>query len=555
MAVYIMRKTDKQFKQQVADLVGGEYTFLEPYQGATRKIRVRHNSCGYEYEVLPSNFLRGRRCPKCSNRLQKTPEQFKQEVHKLVGDEYTILTPYTNARTKLKVRHNKCGYEYFVTPNNFLGGNRCPKCYGSFIKSQDQFKREVYKQVGNDYAVLSEYKGAQKYILFKHNKCGYIYKVKPSNFLAGSRCPKCTHSLTMTPTRYKSEFISLVGNEYTMLNSYKDPKTMIKVQHNKCGYVYKVKPYNFLSGNRCPKCAGNLKKTPEQFRKEFSKLVGTEYILLSDYINSSSKIKVRHNECGYEYYVEARAFMQGARCPKCNGGVKKTPEQFEKEFNQLSKGEYTLLSTYKGSHAKIKVRHNKCNYEYWIEAGSFLQRKSCPKCSHRMRITTEMFKKKVADLVGDEYTVLGEYVNNYTKILLKHNVCNRVISIRPSDFRRGQRCKWCYQHGSSHGNDYIARILKKYGVKYIREYKFDGCRDKRKLPFDFYLPDLNTCIEYDGKQHTDKTTKFYSEDIVRHDHIKDKFCKDNGIRLIRIPYTVKGKKAIEQYLKDKGIID
>lgn len=364
-----------------------------------------------------------------------------------------------------------------------------------------------------------------------------------------------------TDAEFKKEAYEKLGNEYVILDKYIGAKHKVRVRHLVCNTVHWMLPSNILRGATCLYCSDKQKgkkqrKSPSRFKKEFNKLVGAEYTLLSNYISMDRKIKVRHNKCNYEYWVKAGSFMQGVRCPKCNGGVKKTPAQFEKEFNQLSKGEYTLLSTYKSSHAKIKVRHNKCNYEYWVEAGSFMQGRRCPKCSHRIKITTDIFKKQVYDVVGDEFTVLGEYQGNHKKILLKHNICNRVVSIRPSDFLLGgQRCKWCYQHSSSHGNDYIARILKKYGIKFTREYKFDGCKDKRKLPFDFYLQGLNTCIEYDGKQHTDKSTIYYSKDVVRHDHIKDKFCKDNGIRLIRIPYTVRDIKDIEKFLMVWGILD
>ena len=46
--------------------------------------------------------------------------------------------------TKIKIRHNKCGYEYEVIPNKFLGkkslnytnGSRCPKCSHKNAKSR-----------------------------------------------------------------------------------------------------------------------------------------------------------------------------------------------------------------------------------------------------------------------------------------------------------------------------------------------------------------------------------------------------------------------------------
>ena len=60
------------------------------------------------------------------------------------------------------------------------------------------------------------------------------------------------------------------------------------------------------------------------------------------------------------------------------------------------------------------------------------------------------------------------------------------------------------------------------------------------MPFDFYLPDYNICIEYDGELHY-KSIDFYGgeEELMKQqnrDNIKTQYCKDNNITLIRIPY-------------------
>jgi len=47
----------------------------------------------------------------------------------------------------------------------------------------------------------------------------------------------------------------------------------------------------------------------------------------------------------------------------------------------------------------------------------------------------------------------------------------------------------------------IREWLETNKVKFISQKWFNSCRDKRPLPFDFYLPDLEMCIEYDGSQH------------------------------------------------------
>lgn len=76
---------------------------------------------------------------------RKTNSQFLKEVYDKVKDEYSFKEEYKNAKTKLEVIHNECGFTFTVSPDNFLNNNtRCPKCAKNF-KNHDIFKFEDYK--------------------------------------------------------------------------------------------------------------------------------------------------------------------------------------------------------------------------------------------------------------------------------------------------------------------------------------------------------------------------------------------------------------------------
>jgi very-short-patch-repair endonuclease len=78
-------------------------------------------------------------------------------------------------------------------------------------------------------------------------------------------------------------------------------------------------------------------------------------------------------------------------------------------------------------------------------------------------------------------------------------------------------------------------------VVYHREYRFSKCKNLQPLPFDFYIPSHNLCIEYDGEQHTIAYEYFGGDDKLKqtkqNDELKTSFCIANNIKLIRIPYT------------------
>lgn len=250
----LKRKTDNDFKKEVFDLVGDEYTFLDTYQGARTKIKVRHNKCGHVYKVTPSHFIEGSCCPYCKGGIKKTNKQFKKEVFNLVVNEYEFLDSYINAYTKIKVKHNKCGSIYKVTPSAFLRGTRCPYCAGNVKKTDIQFKQKVFDLVGDEYTFLDPYVNAKTKLRVKHAQCGNIYKVAPRSFFDGSRCPYCSGYMKKTNAQFKQEVQNLVGGEYEFLDPYINAYTKIRVKHNKCNTVYEVRPYSFLEGYRCPYC-------------------------------------------------------------------------------------------------------------------------------------------------------------------------------------------------------------------------------------------------------------------------------------------------------------
>lgn len=121
--------------------------------------------------------------------------------------------------------------------------------------------------------------------------------------------------------------------------------------------------------------------------------------------------------------------------------------------------------------------------------------------------------------------------------------CGHEWSALPANILKGRGCPKCKL---SRGAKSISQYLKEHDIVYEAEYRFDDCADERQLPFDFYLPELNTAIEYDGEQHFGPV-RFgqYTEDIAlekfeqaqKHDAIKNKYCETHNINLIRIPYT------------------
>ena len=93
---------------------------------------------------------------------------------------------------------------------------------------------------------------------------------------------------------------------------------------------------------------------------------------------------------------------------------------------------------------------------------------------------------------------------------------------------------------NSLGEEKINNILQSLNIKFITQKTFKDLYSDKKYPlyFDFYLPDYNLVIEYQGKQHYEQAEYFGNlEERKRRDQIKRDYCKQNNIKLVEIPYT------------------
>ena len=140
--------------------------------------------------------------------------------------------------------------------------------------------------------------------------------------------------------------------------------------------------------------------------------------------------------------------------------------------------------------------------------------------------------------------LISEYKSSNEKIEIQHISCGHTFEMKYRFFvNMDQRCPKCRL---SKGEEKIKEYLDKNNFKYINEFRINNCRDKRPLPFDFSVEinDQVYLIEYDGIQHFQESFNFESKkeadslnNIIRRDNIKNEYCDNNQIPLLRIKYT------------------
>lgn len=335
-------KDNEDFVQRVKELVGNEYTFLEPYIDSSTKIKVRHNVCGHTYDVRPNNFLNGNRCnnPSCRRKRFAQVKRLKNEtfikrVQNAVGDSYIFLTSYKKSRTKLAYYHVDCGQIHYISPNNFNNGQRCRSCsmVAKGIRERKKTKMRFLAKIKGKYKLLSKYVDVTTPVTLLHLKCNREWTVIPERVLQGSRCSKCYGSDLKTTEEFKQEVYNLVGNEYTVASPYVYNIEKINIIHNKCGYKdWWVTPSNFLKGRRCPKCQEShgeqmvrsiLNKLKIEFvsQKRFSDCRYKQPLPFDFYL---PKFRVAIEYDGEQHYKEIAYFSEdgGLKCRKIRDHIK-----------------------------------------------------------------------------------------------------------------------------------------------------------------------------------------------------------------------------------------
>jgi hypothetical protein len=164
----------------------------------------------------------------------------------------------------------------------------------------------------------------------------------------------------------------------------------------------------------------------------------------------------------------------------------------------------------------------------------------------------EKFRQNVLDITNGMAEPLEPYKGARVKTLYKCNSSKEhTWYTRYTDIKELYLCPKCCQ---SKGERLIELILSKHNINYISQKKFIGLVDKGPLSFDFYIPSINTCIEFDGPQHQVACNYFGGEETLlgtkKRDNIKNEYCRNNNIVLIRIPYTQYNylQEIIEQLL-------
>ena len=329
-------------------------------------------------------------------------------------------------------------------------------------------------------------------------------------------------------------------------------------------------------GNVCKYCSYDKLRDKRQLDtnniKEVALSKNSLWLNAHEYINSNYKnMHIKCLDCGYEYTTTFACLKKSdCACPQCslkNKSVAKTmsPDLVEKVINSKNNNVLLNKNEYIGSAiSNLKVCCGTCGNIFTTALSGYKDKKYiCPKCisddiKQRSKLSQDSVKNEINSINNNILLNKEEYLNiTSVNLKIKCGHCNNIFITSLASYRRGKiMCDSCSSKESKHER-IIREFLEENNISFEQQKRFDDCRDNQPLPFDFYLPNFNTIIEYDGEGHY--LEKFYSSRFDNpigalkhtqyHDEIKNNYCKENNINLLRIPYWEGAN--IKEIIKEK----
>ena len=329
-------------------------------------------------------------------------------------------------------------------------------------------------------------------------------------------------------------------------------------------FEFDAYPCNILAGHGCVKCgieknSKSRRKTNEQFISEVYS-INPDIEVLGQYVDSKTKVLVCCKIDGHTWLADPRKLLRGVKCAVCTNhqvmqGVNDVatlrPDLLKYFKNKNDATKYMPGSDQKllfvcpidGEEKMIKISHLSrfgfaCNACYERKYG---RRRVSYKYWNEQTMSEYLFDNYPGYVLLDIQIEKKSYGNQLKALIKCPNVNHDAYWVYWSNVLSGYRCSLCFSEDCmSNGERSAELVFKKHNYIYEPQKRFDDCRDKYTLPFDFYLPEYNLIVEIMGEQHEHPVEHFggkESFDIrVYHDNIKRDYLRNCGIYCLDIWY-------------------
>jgi hypothetical protein len=428
-----------------------------------------------------------------------TLEEAQQEF--ISRDYIPLFKTYKDCHEKLLVQ-TKEGYKVVTCLSNLKNEQIPNKFDKSNLYTIENIK--LWCKLNNkEFELISDkYEGNNKKLKWKCLKedCKEIFEMNWSNIYIGQNCPYCCGVQVGLSNCLATKRPDLAKEWHPTKNGDLTPYDVTCGSHKnvwwlcqKCNYEWQTAICNRNNGSDCPK---------HKFEK----------------ISIANSIPTKDNNL---------LIMFPDLCKEWNYDKNiKNPEEY-------------CMGSNKKVWWKCEERH-----EWEAAINNRCNGNNCPYCNGNkvcidnclqtinIKLSKEWNFDKNKDLTP--YDVMA---NSNKKVWWKCNICNYEWIAVINNRNRGKGCPKCNE---SKGESKIKQYLENKNIKYESQYRFILCKNIRPLPFDLYLSKYNVCIEFDSELHY-KSIDYFGGELAfkkrqQNDKIKTKYCQDNNILLLRIPY-------------------
>jgi len=294
-----------------------------------------------------------------------------------------------------------------------------------------------------------------------------------------------------------------------------------------------------------------IKLTTDEFIERAVQKHGNKYDYSdTEYINAKTKVYIRCPEHGLFPQIPNNHTKLGQGCKQCmilnrKYKGKMSHDLFITRCHEGGLIDYELDDSvvFGGAHGFSELICLNCNHKVSYRSYKFMTNDAkCHVCGGgRVYRDYEWFdrarynKPHIFDELDFTESVFKSVKGEWEVVC---RLCNNKFNTTPKYVYQGYSCPICNE---SKGEKETAKWFRDHMINFKRQMKFNGLIGVSgfvQLPFDFYIPDLNTCIEYDGEQHYRWVKSWMTEqkflNLQEHDRRKNEYCDKHGIRLIRI---------------------
>lgn len=337
-------------------------------------------------------------------------------------------------------------------------------------------------------------------------------------------------------------------NEKFEVLNYTRMKDNATVKCLTCGKIYTQKAENFLRKTKVSLCTdcGMKQHFKNKYQDKINKKYPNEKIQILEFNGAKEKIRVKCLKCGNEYEFESGENIlvpsKKRVCSHCFPNKRDALQNTFKKF-QIFMDETTLFKDFiipenLNGNSLIESTCVFCGEKNYKTMYDYMRGRGCVCQGGCKKMTNEEYQQRI----GDEYELLSDYDGLESTVLIKHKECGFIYKAKAKHVS-------CPKCKGSNGEKTIRYWLKNNNINYIEEYSV--VLNEHKLRFDFYLPDYDLYIEYQGVQHYKPIEYFGGEETFKrqqyYDNLKREYTKD---KLIEIKYDEEiSLKLNEQVVK------